>query len=812
MDSLLQDVRYAVRKLLRTPGFTFIAIATLALGIGATTAMWAIVDGVLIRPLPYPDPGRVVRISSLSKEKKANAMSATDFIDYRDQTKSFVGMAVMDDENVNLTRAGSEPTRITLGAVGASFFDLLGMKPQRGRYFVTGEDNRGASKVVVLSDNLWRTRFGGDPAIVGKPISLNGSNYDVIGIAPPKFDFPNRVEAWRPFIFADWMLDPGNRGAHFLYAIGRVKPTVEVETANRDIAMVAKRLEQKYPDSNTGFGAQVVPLQEYLVGPVGKALQAMLGAVVFVLLIACANVANLLLVRAASRETEMAVRTALGAGRTRIARQLITESALLAVAGAVAGVGVAAWLLLAVQKFAANQVPLLDTVSIDARVLTFAVLAGIATGCLFGLAPALHAMRASVGQMLRAGARGVGRATNRTRNTLVVVELALAMILLVGAGLLTKSFARLLSVDPGFIPEQVVSFKVSLPVGRYPQETDARKFVSRALADMRQLPGTQSASVSFFKPFDNGMMRTSFEVRGEPERRSDQRRLSMVEPVSPDYFRTLGMTVKAGRVYDESENGFAGEQVIVINEALARKYFPTSNPIGKYFTYGIGHDTAGAGSEVTVQGKVIGIVGDVKQRDLKTETLPTTFIPYNTYAVTEITFLLRTTSPLEAIAPMIRSRLKQIDADLPLFKLQTMQEALSESALQQRFFMALLAGFAALAVILAALGIYGVISYTVAQRTREMGIRIALGATRQRVVKLVVSHGAMLAVTGLALGAGGAFWLTGLIAGLLFNTPAKDPATFAIVAALLGGVALLAAYLPARRAAAIDPVVTMRAE
>jgi putative ABC transport system permease protein len=812
MDSFLQDVRYAARKLLRTPGFTLIAVLTLALGIGATTAMWAIVDGVLIRPLPYPDPERVVRISSLNKEKKPNAMSAPDFIDYRDQTKSFVGMAVMDDENLNLTRAGSEPARISVGSVGASFFDLLGMKPQLGRYFVDGEDKRGAARVVVLSDNLWRTRFGADPSIVGKPISLNGNNYEVVGVAPAKFDFPSRVDAWRPFQFADWMLDPGNRGAHFLYAIGRVKPEVAVETANRELAMVARRLEEKYPESNTNFGAQAQPLQEWLVGPVGKALKAMLGAVVFVLLIACANVANLLLVRAASRETEMAVRTALGAGRSRIARQLITESALLATAGAAFGVGIAAWLLLGVQKLGAAQMPLLDTVSIDGRVLGFAVLAGLATGCLFGLAPALHAMKTSVGQMLRAGSRGVGRAANRTRNTLVVVELALAMVLLVGAGLLTKSFARLLSVNPGFVPDKVVSFKMSLPGSKYPQETDAKRFVARALSDLRQLPGTQSVSASFFKPFDNGMMRTSFEVRGEPERRADQRRLSMVEPVSPDYFRTLGMTVKAGRTFDESENGFAGEQVVVINEALARKFFPNDNPIGKYFTYGIGHDTSGKGGEVTVQGKVIGIVGDVKQRDLKTETLPTTYIPYNTYAVNEITFLVRTTSSLAAVGPMIRARLKQLDADLPLFKLQTMEEALSESALQQRFFMALLAGFAVLAVVLAALGIYGVMSYSVAQRTREMGIRIALGASRNRVVKLVVSHGAVLAATGLTIGIGGAFWLTRLIEGLLFDTRAKDPATFAAVAALLGGVAIVAAYLPARRAASIDPVVTMRAE
>jgi predicted permease len=813
MDSLLQDIRYAARKLLRTPGFTFIAVLTLGLGIGATTAMWAIVDGMLIRPLPYPDAGRVVRIASLRENGKPGAMSAPDFFDYRAQTSSFVGMAPYDDESMNLSRPGAEPTRVSVGGVGASFFDLLGITPQAGRYFRPGEDQRGAAHVIVLSDALWRSRFGGDPSIVGKAISLNGINYDVVGIAPRKFDFPNRVEAWRPYVFDDWMLAPSSRGAHFLYAIGRVKPTVSVETAKRDLEVVANRLAAKYPDSNVYISGSVEPLQEFLVGPIGKALEAMLGAVVFVLLIACANVANLLLVRAASRETEMAVRTALGAGRKRIARQLITESALLAIAGAAAGVGIAAWLLLGVQKLGAAQLPLLDTVSIDGSALAFAVAAALATGCLFGLAPAFHGMRASLDQMLRAGSRGLGsRAANRTRNALVVAELALAMVLLVGAGLLTKSFARLLAVDPGFTPDHVISFKVSLPGKRYPNEVDARRFVARALPEMRRLPGTQRASASYFKPFDNAMMRTSFEVQGEPPARNDNRRVSLLEPVSPDYFKTLGMQVKAGRTFDESENGFKGEPVVVINEALARKYFPTSNPIGKFLTYGIDHDTVAGTKSVTVQGRVIGVVADAKQRDLKTETAPSTFLPYDTYAADEVTFLVRTTSPVEAIGPTIRARLKAIDPELPVFKLETMEQAISESAVQQRFFMTLLAGFAILAVVLAALGIYGVISYSVAQRTREMGIRIALGATRQRVVKLVVREGAVLALAGLAIGAGGAFWLTELIAGMLFNTTPKDPATFGFVGLVLGVVAIVAAYVPARRAAGIDPVVTMRAE
>lgn len=813
MDSFLQDARYAYRKLLRTPGFTAVAILTLALGIGATTAMWAIVDGVLLKPLPYRDPASLVRVSSVGREGKPNAMSAPDFIDYRDQTHSFVGMAGMDQASENLTRQGSEPVRVNVSQVGASFFDLLGLAPQTGRYFRKDEDARGSGLFVVLSDGLWRSRFGADTSLLGKPIALNGKNYTVLGIAPAGFTYPTKSEAWRPLVWEDWQIDPENRGAHFMYAIGRVKHGVSIATAKQDVATVAKRLADRFPSSNINFTGTIQPLQEQLVGSIGKALEAMLGAVIFVLLIACANVANLLLVRGAARETEMAVRTALGAGRRRIMRQLVTESALLALTGAALGVGVATWMLEGVRRMAGDEIPLLESVSIDMRALGFAVVAALVTGILFGLAPALHAARSGISQMLRAGARGAGgHGANRTRNALVVIELALAMVLLIGAGLLGRSFSKLIAVDPGFNPDQVVTFKVSLPASKYPQEPRVAAFVDRTLGELRQLPGTQTVSASLGRPLDRGLMRTSFDIHGKPAAPADKRMLTLVVPSTPGFFKALSIQVKAGRTYDERENGFNSEPVLVINEALARKYFPNENPIGQVLKLGLGHDTAPGTQMLTVGGTIIGVVADTKQLDLKTDVLPATYVPFNTFAMSDVSFLIRTSSPLPAIASSLRARMRQIDPELPIYGLQTMDDAVSGSVSQQRFFMALLAGFSALALILAAVGIYGVISYAVTQRTREMGIRIALGASQQRVVKLVVSQGAVLAASGVILGIIGSMSLMKLISNLLFQTPPLDPPTFAGVSALLGGIAILAAYLPARRAASVDPVIAMRAE
>jgi putative ABC transport system permease protein len=814
LDSLLYDIRHSVRKLIRTPGFTLIALFTIALGIGATTAMFSIVDGIVLKPLAFRNPEEIVRVASTGREGKPNAMSALDYIDYRDQSTSFVGMAAIDNSSFNLTGGGVQPQRLNVATVGGRFFELLGVAPQHGRFFAEGADATGAPRVVVLSDGLWRTRFGADEKIIGRHISLNGREYEVLGVAQRKLNYPERPDAWIPMVLEPWMIHADNRGAHWIYAIGRVKSGVPISVAKAEVSAVATRLARQYPESNTGFGGTVESLHETIVGKVTDKLYAMFGAVGFVLLIACANVANLLLVRAAGRESEIAVRTALGAARGRIIRQLVTESAVLAVGGAILGTAVAMWIVAGVIALGGAQLPRLEDVVVDARALGFTALLAVVTGVLFGLAPAAYAARTHISEMLRSGARGATgrRGAHRTRNLLVVTEFALAMVLLIGSGLLIRSFAQLMNVDPGFNTENVVRFSVSLPASKYPSEREVRTVVGSALDRLRHLPGTEEAAVSFSPPMSAGMMRTSFDVEGEPPRANDNRRLTIAIPSSPNYFRTLRIPLVRGRMYTEAENGFATPPVVVVNEALVRQYFPNENPIGKRLTLGIAHDTAAAGGQIDVKGEIVGVVADIKQRGLARETDPATFFPYNTFAVNDITFLVRSTADEATLAAGIRSRMREVDPDLPLFGLQAMSEVVSQSVAEPRFFTILLGGFSAIALVLAAVGIYGVISYAVGQRTRELGIRIALGATHRRVVRLVLRQSATLVVAGSVIGGAAAYWLTETISGLLFGVEPLDLVTFASVPVVLIGVAAVATIVPARRAARVDPVIDMRAE
>jgi len=505
MDILVQDIRYAARKLLRTPAFTIIAVATLALAIGATTAVFSIVNGVLLKPLPFREPGALVQIGSLDyREGKLVHLSAPDFVDYRDQTRSFVGMAQLQERNsVNLSIEGSDPQRLNAANVGAKFFDLLGTPMQLGRGFAAGEDAKDAQKVVVLSDRLWRSTFDADPSLIGRAVSVNGEDYTVIGIAPPSLTFPAKPDLWLPFVLEAWMTDPENRGAHFMSAIARVRPGITLDAATREMNTIGSRLRAEYPKSNANFGGTAESLQTSLTGDVRKSLLTMFGAVAFVLLIACANVANLLLVRASGRESEMAVRTALGAGRGRIVRQLITESVMLSVLAAMIGGALAGWAVDAIVAFGPKGLPRLEDITVDARVLAFSVVLAIVTGLVFGLVPAFHAAKTELGQMLKDGMRGGSRrATQRTRSTLVVSELALAVVLLVGAGLLIRSFVKLVRVDPGFQTEHIVSFDVALPTKKYPYDRDIRRFAAQLRSGLSSLPGTQSVAVAFARPLE----------------------------------------------------------------------------------------------------------------------------------------------------------------------------------------------------------------------------------------------------------------------------------------------------------------------
>jgi predicted permease len=813
MDILLQDIRYAARKLARTPGFTLVAVLTLGLAIGATTAIFSVVDGVLLKPLPFRAPERLVRVGSTTREGPITAMSPLDFIDYRDQSRGFEGMAAVDVRDMNLTAAGALPQRVNAARVGARFFELLGVRPQLGRAFAPGDDESGAPALAVISDALWKGRFGSDPGVVGRAVSLDGRPYAVVGVAPPTLTYPQRPDVWIPKVWETWETEPRNRGSHSLSGIARLKPGTTVEHGRREIETVAARLARQYPESNTGFSGTVQPLQEQIVGTVRPALLTMLGAVGFVLLIACANVANLLLVRAAARESEIAVRTALGAGRGRLVRQLVTESVLLALAGAVLGALLASWAVDAVVAFGPRRLPRLDEVAVDGRVLLFAAAIAVATGIAFGIVPALQAARPDIGQVLNAGVRGSSRGGGqRTRSVLVMSEMALAVVLLVGAGLLIRSFTRLVRVDPGFGTEDVVTFNVTLPDAKYPFDRDKRALVGALVERLRALPGSQAVGVVFNRPMGRHVMRTAFDVAGRAPNPPDRRTPTGAQPASPDYFRALHIPLVRGRLYTPADDRPDAPPVVVVSEEFVRRYFPTEDPIGKRITLGVTHDSAQTGTEVRAEGEIVGIVGDIKETALAEPAYPTTYLPYNTFPVGDLAVLVRSTADAEMVEGAARTALHELDADLPIHDMRPMSEVVTESVSQPRFYTLLLGGFAAIALVLAAVGIYGVISYAVTLRTRELGIRVALGASSEQVVRMVLGQGLALTIVGVAVGLGAAFLLTRVIASLLFGVGALDPLTYGAVAAVLLGVAALASYVPARRAARVDPLLAMRAE
>ena len=803
MQTLWQDLRYGTRMFMNKPGFTVIAVITLALGIGANAAIFSVVNAVLLRPLPFKEPERLMMIRETKLPQFPEfSVSPGNFLDWKRQNTVFERLVAFQNAPFNLIGAG-DPEELRGLRVTEGFLAMLGVQPELGRDFLPEEDQSGRSGVVILSHGLWQRRFGGDPKIINQAITLSGRSYSVIGVMPATFSFGGReTELWRPMGFTGQ--ESQNHGGHYLSAVGQLKPGATLEQARSEMIAIAGRLAQQYPNANAGWNVKLMPLQEFIVRSIKPALLVLLGAVTFVLLIACANVANLLLARAAGRQKEVAIRTALGAGRARIVRQLLTESALLALAGGAVGLLLAKWGMELLLKLAPQDLPRMSGVSLDGRVLAFTAAVTLLTGVIFGLVPALHASKPNLNETMKdAGGRGSTEGGGRqfVRGSLVVLEVASASLLLVGAGLLIKSFWRLQRVDPGFNPNNALTLSVTLPPRKYPEENQQGAFFQQLLEEVRTLPGVQAAGATNSMPLGGDYV-LGFVIEGRPPLPPGAGQSTNYYAVSADYFKAMGIPLLRGRVFTEQDTKNT-TRVIVINETMAKRMFPNEDPIGKRI-----HVTNGP----TVFREIVGIVGDVKQYGLDQDTPLQTYEPYTQQPFSFMTLVVRAVSDPANLTPAIRNQVLSIDKEQPISGIRTLEQLVSTSIAEQQFSMLLLGVFASVALALAAVGIYGVLSYAAAQRTHEIGIRMALGARAGEVLKMVIGQGMGPALLGVALGLGAALALTQLIKRLLFGVAAADPMTYAVIALLLTLVALIACWIPARRAAKVDPMVALRCD
>ena len=802
IETTVADVRYALRALRRHPVYAAIAIVTLALGIGANTAIFSVVDGVLLRPRPYPAADQLVTVSSFARGAPM-AVSARDFLDWRDQTKSFSGLAASYESETILTGSG-EPERLTQARVSANAFEVLGVRPILGRSFASGEEEPAAPRVALLSEGVWRRRFGADSAIAGKTITLDGFPVQVIGVAPAAMGWPFHADVWMTTRFSARDVSQGARGARWLSVIGRVRDGVPVDVARREMTDVARRLEQLDPRHNDGVSAAVKPLLADITGDVQGPLFILLGSVGLVLLIACANVASLTLGRMASRNAELAVRRALGASRGRIVRQTITESLVLAAIGGAAGIIVANAGVRALIAIAPDSLPRTSDIGISAGVLLFTLVLTVATGILFGTLPALTAAR-NVQERLRATGRGLASGTPLLRRILVAGEVALAVVLLSGAGLLVRSFARLTQVDPGFNPAGVTIYGIALPTTRYESPDQQREFTRTLLAGMTRIPGVTATGVSFNLPMTGGGFGFTFDVEGRATDPKNEPR-SQARIANSDYFAAMQIPLLKGRMFDARDRAGAPATVIV-SEELVKRYFPNEDPIGKRLKTGWGE-----GDGPRFGGEIIGVVGSVRHAGLQGAPTPHIYMNYEQWPLNEYSVVTRSRGPTDAVIAGGRSVLKSIDRDLPMIDARAYSDVVDASLGNRRFYLDLLGLFAVVALMLSAVGTYGVISYGVQIRRREIGIRLALGATQGGIVSMVLNEGFRLVAVGVAVGAAVAFGATRLIASLLFGVGARDPVSLAGAPAILIGVALVACLIPARQAGRLDPVETIRSE
>ncbi|MGA9770722.1 MAG: ABC transporter permease [Blastocatellia bacterium] len=813
METLFQDLRYGIRMLLKRPGFTAVAVIALALGIGANTAIFSVVNAVLLKPLPFSEPDRLMTVYETDKERGVSqgAASYPDFADWRDQNHVFERIAAFHDNSFILT-GGDDAVRLEGAVVSADLFDLLGVTPAVGRMFLPEEDKPGdGGRVVIIGQGLWQRQFNSDPNILGRSLTLDGINYTVVGVMPAGFRFPTGnqpVELWTTFAVesegADAMTT--QRGAHSLHVIARLKPDVTRSQAQAEMDTIASRLEQQYPDDNSHRGVYVVGTLEDMVGDLRPALLILLSAVGCVLLIACANVANLLLARATTRQKEMAIRSALGASRLRVVRQLLTESVTLAITGGALGLLIALWGTDLLVVLSGDDIPRATEIRLDGGVLLFTLAVSVLTGLIFGLVPAIQSSRPDLSESLKEGGRSSteGARRNLIRSALVVFEVAIAIVLLVGAGLLIESLRRLQNINPGFNPKNVLTLKMGLPDVKYTTEKQVA-FYRELLERINALPGVAQASAVLPLPLSGDRMRISFETEGRPLAQGDLPSAEL-RTIGMNYFRAMGIPLIKGRDITARDDGKA-PSVVIINSAFAEKFFPGEDPVGKHIRPSISFD-----DNQPAMREIVGIVGNVRHLKLNAAEDAEFYAPHAQIPFDSMSLVIKGDSDPRNLVGAIQQEVRALDKDLPVFDIKMLDDYVAASVAQPRFNTLLLAIFAGLALALTAVGLYGVMSYAVAQRTHEIGIRMALGAQSSDVLRMVVGQAMILTLIGVVIGLSAAFALTRLMASLLYGVSATDPATFAIVSVLLSAVALAACWLPARRATKVDPMIALRYE